>query len=51
MILKGTGHEGLLHRMRKSGVVLHNVELNGVVRVLHDDLELPICPDVFYQPL
>jgi hypothetical protein len=32
-------------------VVPHNVELNGGVRVLYNDLELPICPDVFHQPL
>jgi len=50
MLLQGLGHEDL-HRIRNSSMVLHNIELNGGVRLLYKYLELPVCPDVFHQPL
>jgi hypothetical protein len=51
MFLYRPGYEGLLQRMGNSSTVLHNVELHGSVKLLYKDLELPICPEVFHQPM
>jgi hypothetical protein len=51
MCFEGAGQEGLLHRMRNSRRVFHDVRLNWGVRLLHKDLDLPICPDMFQCPM